>query len=701
MTDFTLYPADDRNWFIRHIDGFVKPHLGTTSASVRCELAPIPEEWTEEPSQLSPSKVAHLFGRRNPETIITTILVGAIPSMLIGLVFRQGAYVGSLPAVDLSLSSALQEAEASDLHGYDRESAASRAVHASTEVDRTKRGHPVIVLTEEQLHLSSDARRHSEFLVVRDDSDPDPSNHIEFVIPRVVIYRTYYGFNTKMANLFTQGQWSDVDSEAVFKGDFAGNKTEVNLETGAWHIVLALGMSEDDAHQTALLYFDEYGKAQANRLSNPMTQAMERVQLNSGADVHWYTNARLPLDPTRGPYTGTVSGYFLDPRRDGSFRGKVFLVRAIHSLNFPHGLPPIGHILVNNNDPGLEQEEIDVPQTWPSKPKNKKRPGKMPNVDTHDASTRMPGFKLPSSNFLIIPQPESFALIKDKSTTRTGRKKRNNEQPSPQGSSGNANGNGESQSAHEAELEKRAPYPLFAALIEAMAALKAEGLIKNASPIDPTNHEERVMAGGHECWNFLSEAQRLALETYDMGRSDEPYWPTRCWQYIVSGGSPYKALERAALVLRVDLPNGKTGIWFEIETKEAESYTSALVMHESGDIRKAVKDGLDVICQARGVSLSKHFRAKKKVCHCHPHYMEKREDSQAIPGGLEAAVAAGQPVAPDENPNPGVEALDAQPAEAAAAAKKAGTSTKKTWSMGPLIAFFKGITGDTESAKKD
>jgi len=48
MTDFTLYPSYDRNRFIRHIDGFVKPHLGTTSASDRCELAPIPAEWTEE-----------------------------------------------------------------------------------------------------------------------------------------------------------------------------------------------------------------------------------------------------------------------------------------------------------------------------------------------------------------------------------------------------------------------------------------------------------------------------------------------------------------------------------------------------------------------------------------------------------------------------------------------------------------------------
>jgi len=110
------------------------------------------------------------------------------------------------------------------------------------------------------------------------------------------------------------------------------------------------------------------------------------------------------------------------------------------------------------NDPGLEQEKTDVPQTWPSKPKNKKRPGKMPNVGTHDASTRKPGFRLPSSNFLIILQPESFPLIKDNSTTRSGQEKRNNEQPSPQGSSGNTNGSGESQSAHEGELEKRAPY---------------------------------------------------------------------------------------------------------------------------------------------------------------------------------------------------------------------------------------------------
>lgn len=49
-------------------------------------------------------------------------------------------------------------------------------------------------------------------------------------------------------------------------------------------------------------------------------------------------------------------------------------------------------------------------------------------------------------------------------------------------------------------------------------------------------------------------------------------------------------------MLCVDLFNGKIGIWFEIEIKEVESYMFVLVMYESGDICKVVKDGLDVIC---------------------------------------------------------------------------------------------------------
>ncbi len=42
MTEFTDFPDGDRNWFILHMDGYAKPHKGTDSTAVECQLAPIP-----------------------------------------------------------------------------------------------------------------------------------------------------------------------------------------------------------------------------------------------------------------------------------------------------------------------------------------------------------------------------------------------------------------------------------------------------------------------------------------------------------------------------------------------------------------------------------------------------------------------------------------------------------------------------------
>lgn len=39
-------------------------------------------------------------------------------------------------------------------------------------------------------------------MVVRDDSDFDFGNYVEFVILCIVIYWVYYGFNIKMVNFF-------------------------------------------------------------------------------------------------------------------------------------------------------------------------------------------------------------------------------------------------------------------------------------------------------------------------------------------------------------------------------------------------------------------------------------------------------------------------------------------------------------------
>ena len=94
MTDLTFFPDGDQIWFISHIDGYVKPHKGIESTSVRCYLTSIPADIGDDPSKLSKSQIATIFGRENSASFTTTIFAGALPSYAVGFAFQCERYVG-------------------------------------------------------------------------------------------------------------------------------------------------------------------------------------------------------------------------------------------------------------------------------------------------------------------------------------------------------------------------------------------------------------------------------------------------------------------------------------------------------------------------------------------------------------------------------------------------------------------------------
>lgn len=704
MTEFTDFPDDDRNWFILHMDGFAKPHKGTDSTAVECQLAPIPANMAA-PEKLSRPEIAELFGMREGETFTTTIFVGAVSVYSIGDVFHRTKYVGSLPALQLRTGNALEEGESSALYTSHHETGRLREVHAHSEIGRDSNRFPIKVLSKRQLDLDPRYRAKSEFLVVRNTSNPDPTKHVEFVIPRMAIYRAFYGFTSKVADIFSMGPWNTFASEAVYSEDFAGNKTGADEETGAWNLVLELGMSKDDATLIALLYFDEYGRIQANRLANPMQRAAERVDLDPSQDPRWYTNARLPLHPGRGPYRGVVSGYALRRRKGDSFQGKILLVRAIHSVNMPGGMPQVGKILINDNTDGAQVEVTDGQKTWKTKSRErKKRPNDMPNVDTRPGSTKREGFDVPALSFAIDPPHPTHDLTKDKSTTRTGGRPMPDAPPISEGSHGRPNGDEESASHLRARKEKRSASELHAGLIVAMEMLRSNGHIEQFAPIGPVVLCQRVHVGAFHCWNFLTQHQHEALRRNAKVGSYTANWPTRCWPYLVSGSNPFDAQERSALVLEVDLPNGQKGFWFEIEMRDSENYSSAFVMHRGGDVRGVITEALQIIRQASGISMSRHFRSKGIECYCHPHYFEKdaTKKDKAKKGEAPAGEARKDDAKRDQ--------LDASPKTASSANEAAaGESTDPTaaakavkaksgvWSASPLMTFFSrfAVSGKT------
>lgn len=91
MTDLAFFPDGDQIWVI---DGYVKSHKGTESTSVLCYLTSIPADIGDDPSKLSKSQIATIFGRENSASFTTAIFAGSLPSYAVGFAFQCERYVG-------------------------------------------------------------------------------------------------------------------------------------------------------------------------------------------------------------------------------------------------------------------------------------------------------------------------------------------------------------------------------------------------------------------------------------------------------------------------------------------------------------------------------------------------------------------------------------------------------------------------------
>jgi len=640
MTDFTDFPDDDQIWFIRHIDGYVKPHKGTESTSVRCHLAPIPARFGDDPAKLRRPQIQELFGRENPPSFVTTIFAGALPSYAVGLAFRRAEYVGCLPATQLPLGNALLQGEDSGLYKSDPVSHRPRPVTASAVIGQDESRWLFKVIPTSQLQLEGKVRDASEFLVVRDTRHPSESDQVEFLIPRTVIFRTFYASTSQRAEIFTAGPWSVVKGNAIYGGDFAGNTTGVNPETGEWNIVLQLGMEKADFHMMALCEFDEYARGRADLLHHPVLAAEGRARGNGDENLHWHSNAQIPYDPRRGPYTGLVSGYYLKRRQDRHFRGHTFLVSAIHSMSPPKGLPKTSGILINDSTLEGDITESDGPKPFGGKNRRRhKRPNDMPSGDTHQASNSKRAFDLPSLSFTLDPPPDVGELKKSRSTQYNGPRSPQPSDATAQGSSGNRDGHHESQSHFNSAQVDRPPSEVFAALMVSMEGLKSRGSIRAFSIVPPLESVRRAPVGAFACWNFLDN-----LQAHRRRRGHAPI-RTRSWAYLGSTGTTAFPIERAALVLRIELPNGVSGLWIETEMHKKESFCSAFVIERGSGSAIEASTALRLIREAKGVALSRNLRRGGVICFSHPHFRE---------------------------------------------------STNRTkWSMDPLVGFFKAVVTST------
>ncbi|WP_295547410.1 hypothetical protein [uncultured Stenotrophomonas sp.] len=582
MTDFKHFPNDSRLWFTRWIERFNKPHKSSTSTSVCCYLSPLPASLSD-PAKTTPAQIASLFAQ-DSETFETHILAGALPTYRVGEVFRQARRVGVLPAVDLNLGRAIAQGELSAKYGSD--------LTLDSVIARSA-GYPIKAVPTRQLHLGHRIREGSQVLIVEHQD-------IEFIIPRALIFRTFYARSSFLASVFTSSAWSTAKHRALLLDkEYAGHRTGRNEEFGTFDVIMQRGMRLDDAHQMALLHFYEYGEAQANALFNPMLKAFQDTK--PGKETSWFSNARLPLDPTLGPYQGKVAGYFLTPHTDQRRQLRTFLVTSIAGTSMPHNFKVTRRILVNDGSLDGDVEVTDGPSPYGGKPgSGGRRPNDKPSDDGHNGSTNHQSFDSPGDSFEWIGAPEPVELEKKHSKKYSQPRVPPESPVTEEGSYGDRDGSQGSQSSFEGRLITREALTRFKMLIKAMDAMILDRVISGYEELYADDSTKRVSVGARVCWNFLDQAQRQTAPNQRYRRG---------WQFVHPIGKRSGGLERAALVLEVTLLDGRTAYWIEVQTRQGAM--SPLLICDGSCKQEQISTALNIIAGARGANLEEAFERPK------------------------------------------------------------------------------------------
>ncbi|KFA35144.1 hypothetical protein [Xanthomonas vasicola] len=593
MKDFDGLP-DDGRWFIRWVDRF-GPSLGDTSTiSITLFLARLPDEIKVE--TLSQDEVATLFAAELPTQEVFP-LVGSLPMFTIGQIYEAGKLVGRLPTRRLVVPDALANAEDSAQLGREN---APTTLDAQMPFPADMRVNPAVGVSA--LRLSSELRRSCRVLVAKDHD-----RQMDLIIPRSLIFRTFYAFRRQLALSFTHGPWTERKKELLYlDGEFKGHRTAIG-EDGSWNVVLQKGMRLSDAPLMALLHFDTYASQQANSLYQ---QARAQSQSTDYGNRHWYARATLPFRPDAGPYAATLSGY---PLNQSKFKGTYlpFLVSTIHEFTFPRHVPEIGRILRNDANDG---EYVEVTQASSGYKDNERPPGVRPASMRNDAevhaSQEMESFVELEDTFNFTQLPCLIELTKDKSKRYLGARGVQAKPATDGGSTGPRDSRIGSLSGIDPEVVQRDVSHRFEELFVLFESLVRRGVIASVHEVHPPHKSMLVKREARMCWNFLSDYER------NSGKMER-----RGWHVIQTKTG---RVPRSAMVLSIELTASVGGYWIEIETRPGEGILSPLLLSKPiFAATNLISDALRTIAQAKGTSLRRAFGTDKNVL-CYTHtYQDK------------------------------------------------------------------------------
>lgn len=606
------FPEDDAFWYIKWVDEFRIPHIGTRSASVSVILQKLSFTKISDLGRLTPEGLLKILGQRTGKDENITILrpnplvmPGTLPLLHIGAIYHNKVRVGELPTRRARLK--LMDAFNGDWEG--QEITLGETV---TPPPRWMEKVPHYLLNKYEYSMVSVKMQRSRCWVVNRDKTT-------YVIPRMTIFKTFYACHSELAKAFCNGPWSERLHDVICMSDFeSGLKTEA-LSSGQWNIILQTLVPDNLAELLALYYFDPYARACAESI-----YSMSFQDRDGKTQAPWYASAKIPFNPTWKKHRFDVRGFQLrswkyKDEEESDVERQKFLVTEIIGSSWPEDIPDIGYERANSGQKGATQTRVEDRKPYQKTPRGEPSDPDTQVSGEHDADASAQTRHMNVTEFEWLNPPKKHKLKK-------GSSKQYMDPGGPLSPPSHENkvstgehtyqqdtvGKGEAEIIRR-ELEKR-----FEHIYEALQSLTIKNFITSMQVVPCTVRGKQIRLGNRDCWSFIDE------DSLKYGHRARRGWRWAEYEARNFRNSKY----RSALVVKLEI-DGKLHYWIEIECRGKEGgYRSPLLSNVNGNPSQIIAAALEIIVEQRGINLKAPLNFVLNdhgvLVDCYKHFYESK-----------------------------------------------------------------------------
>lgn len=588
---FDDFPHDDAFWVVKYIDQFHQAHLHTRSTAVMVMLQRLPPMSLEQLVSLTVGQCQELLGRRRndawPQIEFVEMLVGGLPLLSIGMVFRNGVKAGEMPRQRKVLSLLPFELDTEEFE-------------AGQEISRPPgwgQNLPYRILNSfEYAGVFNHASRNiffSKSRLVTFTRRVRGGKEI-YVIPRMTIFKAFYAQHIEIAKAICAGPWSRALEQVICLNDLdSGLKTEAVSDGTQWNIILRTLVPDDYAGLLAVLFFDRYGRGCAESI---YTKSLQDRQGNPRSP--WFASAQIPIQVFTGHLNLTLksielrSWRYLDAEGEKS-EIKKFLVTEISGCSWPAHYPEIGVSRTNDGTDSPDPEPVQLAKPYRAPPKSKEGNQSTTITQGEDANLKTSTTTMKGSEWSWTDgAPVVRKLQKLHSKKYQGEPRFAPDEDGTLVSAGAHTHEKEALPKAEAKTLVRVPNARFEHIVHIMGQLKQDGVIAEIIEVAPRHPRQMSDRSGFKCWKFID------AESLQNGKGPRPGWRA----IYPSSGNRRNANYRTALILALD-SGGATHYWIEIECRDGDGFRSVLLSGLKNERHSALEATLDVIAEAKGRQL--------------------------------------------------------------------------------------------------